>query len=73
MSIEIWPEFSPPLPEVAFRESGKPLFDKVRELDALAKQLGVRTLGSFGDNRPVPEGPRIIDPCKFWEGLKVLF
>jgi hypothetical protein len=55
MSIGVWPEFKPKVKSIKPTLDGAPLLDAIGVLDDLCTSLGVSRLGSFGDNRKVPE------------------
>lgn len=82
MSWGIYPTFRPELPEAEFDCDGAALFETLDDLDRLAEAVGVRPIGSFGDNRPVPEDfdgepeelDELLGPWEEWfsaaEGLR---
>lgn len=68
MGVVLWPMFNPEVPSIDVQLEGKALAGSVPFLDDLARLLNVRTISSFMDNRPPPDGagepPPIGDPAK---------
>src|SRR6267378_857333 len=55
MSVEIQPQFNPPVPGLLYGAEGKALADCLRSIHSFAKKRGLRPITDFLDNRDMPE------------------
>src|SRR5215471_1170496 len=56
MSVVLWPVFNPEVASMHPHLEGKALLGYVPLLDEMARRVNVRTITSFMDTRPLPEG-----------------
>jgi hypothetical protein len=55
MSVEIRPEFKPPIPKLVYQAEGKALADLIRSIHSFSKKKGIRPITDFLDNRDMSD------------------
>jgi len=60
MSVEIRPEFHPPIRGLVYQAEGKALADRIQSIHTFSRKRGIRPITDFLDNRDMPDDD--VDP-----------